>query len=503
MADITIHDLLAWEPRLQLMRRPLPGSSTAEDVGERDVSWAVTVRAAAPMLNPLRGGELVLLPDRVLAESGLALPVLLRELGTHSVSAAVVETAPAVASPVPVLIAPELSVEFETELNRMLTERRGELYQAGTELGRLLASSSVSHDLGGLVRTASMFLSAPIAVMDSRGTVLERSSADAVPGGAVRTAMTMLGSREWRENRLVFKLTSGDVIWIGPVARDNRALVRLASERIAQAVEAILQRTVDERPRGAARATALNGLLSGTDEAARRTGPLLGLAPDATYRVILLSDPAVSLEAQRTFSQIGIAHEAGMIDGAQALVLQPRREPVESRRASTRPGGKLLAKALAVPGPHWAVASAEVSGVASLPEACRQARFVALLVQRQVIAGRSAQFDRLTDIGVFRLLYELWGTPALTAFVDDALGDLRKRDKRGTLRQTFLAYLDSGGSHVETATHLGIHRNTLAYRLRQIEHLIGRDPGDPEMRLVMHLALVAGTLPPPDLHNER
>ena len=52
----------------------------------------MTVRAAAPMLNPLRGGELVLLPDRVLAESGLALPVLLRELGSHSVSAAVVET---------------------------------------------------------------------------------------------------------------------------------------------------------------------------------------------------------------------------------------------------------------------------------------------------------------------------------------------------------------------------------------------------------------------------
>ena len=83
------------------------------------------------MVGPLRGGELVLLPDRVLAESGLALPVLLRELGTHHVGAAILETPPNVAAAIPILVGPELSVEFETSLNRMLTERRGELYRMG------------------------------------------------------------------------------------------------------------------------------------------------------------------------------------------------------------------------------------------------------------------------------------------------------------------------------------------------------------------------------------
>jgi DNA-binding PucR family transcriptional regulator len=136
--------------------------------------------------------------------------------------------------------------------------------------------------------------------------------------------------------------------------------------------------------------------------------------------------------------------------------------------------------------------------VANLPAACRQAQFVALLNQHGIVPTRIAQFDRLADVGVYRLLYGLWGTPALGGFIDDALGDLRKRDKRGTLRETFLAYLNSGGSHVETAAALGIHRNTLAYRLRQIGSLIGRDPDDPEMRLVMHLALVAARLPTPD-----
>jgi hypothetical protein len=386
-------------------------------------------------------------------------------------------------------------VEFETSLNRMLTERRGELYRAGTELGRTLASGGISPDLGGLVRIASQFLGVPIAVMDSRGTVLERSSGEAVPVGGARATMAMMGSREWRDNRLLFKLPNGEIIWFGPVARDNRALVRLASDRIAQTVEAILQRTVDERPRGAARSTALNSLLIGTVESALRTGPLLGLAPDAGYRVLLFSRTADSGAVQRSLNQIGTVYEAGLIDGNQALVLQPRRDATELRRGTAKPNSKLLSKAMAVPDPDWIVSSAEVSGVSQLPAACRQARFTALLMQRDAIPTRSAQFDRLPDIGVFRILFELWGSPALATFIDDALGDLRKRDKRGILRETLLAYLNSGGSHVETASALGIHRNTLAYRLRQIGQLIGRDPGDPDMRLVMHLALVGATLP--------
>ncbi len=494
--DITIHDVLSWEPRLHLMRRPLPGVSASEDVGEREVSWAVTVRAAAPMLNPLRGGELVLLPDRVLAESGLAVAVLLRELGSHSVSAAVVETMPSVASPVPLLVAPELSVEFETDLNRMLTERRGELYRAGTELGRLLAPGGGASDLGGTIRAASQFLGVPIAVLDARGSVLGRSGSEAAPVGAARAAMAMLGNREWRDERLVLKLASGDVIWFGPVARDNRALVRLAADRIGQTVEAILQRTVDERPRGAARATALNSLLTGSDEAARRTGPMLGLPPDAAYRVVLACPTADPASLHRALAQEGIAHEAGSIDDAQAILLQPQRNAPESRRAPAR-GASRLARALGSSGAEWVAISSEVQGVANLPVGCRQAQFVAMLNQQAVIPARIAQFDRLAEVGVYRLLFELWGTAALAGFIDDALGELRRRDKRGTLRQTFLAYLNSGGSHVETATSLGIHRNTLAYRLRQIGSLIGRDPDDPEMRLVMHLALVAAQMPAP------
>jgi purine catabolism regulator len=56
------------------------------------------------------------------------------------------------------------------------------------------------------------------------------------------------------------------------------------------------------------------------------------------------------------------------------------------------------------------------------------------------------------------------------------------------------AFLESGGSQVDASQRLGIHRNTLAYRLRRIGDLIGRDLGDPRTWLTLHLALRASDL---------
>jgi hypothetical protein len=271
-------------------------------------------------------------------------------------------------------------------------------------------------------------------------------------------------------------------------------MVRLASERIALAVETVLQRTVEERPRGAARAIALHALLIGSDEDAARSAPLLGLSPDGLYRVALASRGLDLSVLQKAAGPAAVLHEAGENDGAQVVVVQSRRDAPESRRTTAR-GGKQLWRGVSPGEGDWLATSAAVTGAAQLPTAYQQAEFISLLLQRRALVGPLAQFDRLAEIGVFRMLYELWGTPALASFVDDALGELRKRDKRGTLRATLLAYLNAGGSQVETAAALGIHRNTLAYRLRQIEGLTGRDPADPDFRLVTHLALVAATLP--------
>jgi DNA-binding PucR family transcriptional regulator len=104
------------------------------------------------------------------------------------------------------------------------------------------------------------------------------------------------------------------------------------------------------------------------------------------------------------------------------------------------------------------------------------------------------------DLGPYALLYPLWGTPESRRFVAGILGDLPAHDTRhgGDLLPTLLAYLRHGGAAGDAAADLGIHRNTLAYRLRRIEELCGRSPLDPAQHLSLHLAALLHTLPPPE-----
>jgi DNA-binding PucR family transcriptional regulator len=138
--------------------------------------------------------------------------------------------------------------------------------------------------------------------------------------------------------------------------------------------------------------------------------------------------------------------------------------------------------------------SAPASGVARLPAAAREAEFIARLQTESRFPHQAVSFDSIDDIGAFQLLYPLRDTSELRRFVSEALGTLEGRDQKGTLRQTLRAYLETGGSHADASHRLGIHRNTLAYRLRRIGELIGRDVADPRLWLTLHLALWASDL---------
>jgi purine catabolism regulator len=138
--------------------------------------------------------------------------------------------------------------------------------------------------------------------------------------------------------------------------------------------------------------------------------------------------------------------------------------------------------------------SAPAFGVASLPAAAREARFVAALQAQARLPRKAASFQSVDDVGALRLLYQFRESVELQQFVADALGNLERMDPRGTLRTTLRAFLEAGGSHVDAATRLGIHRNTLAYRLRRIGELLGRDVADPASWLTLHLALAASDM---------
>ena len=508
-AEITLADLLAWVPRLRLPAQgepPIPAETAATRPGgravppinslERELTWAVTVRASSPMLPPLRGGELVLLPRRVLAESGVSLPLLLRELSSHQCCGVVLDGVPSGTAPLPLLVTTSVGPEFENEINRLLTQRRGELYRSGTELEHLLSdlANSGAEAAQALTAVAGQ-LAVALTVMEPRGGVMLTTT----PEPSLPTALPAI--RGWHNDRLALAMSDGRTLWVGPVPRASRALIRLVGERVATAIDSALLRASQARPRGPARSMALQSLVVGSVPDPLTRASALGLAADGHIRVALASTDAGTAGLLRSLGPLGTVHDGTTLDGLPLGLIEVRPEPSptgpgrgRSPSREARPAYRSV-PATIPPAQGWLAVSGVATGVASLPDALREARFLAALLQAGIIGGPLARFDVVDDLGAYRLLYRLWGTRDLARFAADALGDLPFRDKKGALRRTLLVYLETGGSHVDAAERLGIHRNTLAYRLKQIGLLTGRNPTDPDCRLVLHLALLATSLP--------
>ena len=493
MAEITIGDLLTWEPRLSLYHDDfLDGSELRALDEDREVTWVVTVRASLPVLPPLRGGELVIVPQRTVVDTGIPLQELLREIASRGATGIIFDTPFEVPEGLVRLLADPIPVDLESDVNRLLTEQRGSIYRSGTELGRVLQqANSLGVDVEQVLKSASTYLDMDASVVGPNAELLASS---APQNGYSPKLRTVTGNRAWNGDYYGTRLAGTETLWLGPVTSDRRALTRLVADRLAVAVEEALAHAIEVRPRGSARSVALSGLFSASATDAARGAASLGLPANGTFRVVLSANPADRLAIQRDLTPYGAVHDAADFDAYAATLIEVRgrAKPPESERKPRIAG---VARQGAPRG-RWAAISGPVGGAAQIPEAARQARFVATLIEHGLVDGETMRFDRVADVGVFRLLYPLWGSPELEAFAVDALGKLLTADRRGTLRATLLAYLEAGGSQVEAAARLGVHRNTLSYRLRQIGALTGAEPINPESHLALHMALLASMLPP-------
>ncbi|MBP0462058.1 PucR family transcriptional regulator, partial [Streptomyces montanisoli] len=123
-------------------------------------------------------------------------------------------------------------------------------------------------------------------------------------------------------------------------------------------------------------------------------------------------------------------------------------------------------------------------GLAELPEAWHEAVGAARAARARPALGPVAQW---ADIGAYRLLTHLppGRDPAVAPLLAPAHAELAS---------TAESYLDHAGQAGRTAAALGIHRQTLYYRLSRIEHLTGLDLARGEDRLLLHMALKAARL---------
>ncbi|HOW95029.1 MAG TPA: helix-turn-helix domain-containing protein, partial [Mycolicibacterium fallax] len=73
--------------------------------------------------------------------------------------------------------------------------------------------------------------------------------------------------------------------------------------------------------------------------------------------------------------------------------------------------------------------------------------------------------------------------------IDPRVDELRAKDPM--LADTLRVYLDSFGEIAAAAAQLHVHPNTVRYRVRRIEQLLGTPLADPDVRLVLSLSLRA------------
>ncbi|MFE4666560.1 PucR family transcriptional regulator [Streptomyces sp. NPDC056716] len=132
-------------------------------------------------------------------------------------------------------------------------------------------------------------------------------------------------------------------------------------------------------------------------------------------------------------------------------------------------------------GPVAAGIAAGHTGLAELGTAWREATAAARAALAEPRLGPVADW---ASIGPYRLLTALppdaAHDPAVTALLSPAHRDLAR---------TAETYLDRAGQAARTAAELGIHRQTLYYRLSRVEQLTGLDLDDGEDRLLLHMAL--------------
>ncbi len=522
MAELILRDLCRWDRRFVLA---CPPGLSEESALERPISWAISVRAAPPFLPPPRGDELVILSGRILREiqaSGLAEADDLLETLAEAPIAALVTEPNLIEEPVgslPILLFPgPLPLDLESTLNRLLTEQRRALYRLSTELTRELSRAALSGGLDAVLQAAALASNRSLLLQDSEGRLL--TAAGPTPTPAPPTALaqarphpaTRLLSESRGERLLTAIAAGGRVAYLSLLAEAGETTER---DRLVLSLLAGLCASLLAQESRTARPTPLSQLVADLllGRVSESTLPLvaqrIGLGPNQPVIVALFAanEPEAAEGILRRILEPSARDRLTPLGDTMAFLLTEEEARAIENRArglvrSTFPERlTLLPPRFADPSvqsrPAWFLVFAEpVPHLRAVPQGLRQARFLAGLIREGALPSPVARFDTLADTGPFAFLYALWGENRAANLARSLLGPLLGEDERAQeLLRTLAAFL-ACGSASEVAAHLGIHRNTVAYRLAQISELTGRNLADPRDRLLLHLALMLVSMPP-------
>ncbi len=521
----------------QLLRLALPVGTTVAAGSPglvRPVTWVSVLNTRPPAFSDLRGGEIALLSlDAMhLLSDKLTLVSLVRDLAEMQVAAVGVQgeigrpaQATAEELSVPLLRLPDTASLRRTE-NRIAQvlmghpvspEERGQqvreqLLQISTENRGLAALTGILATLIGKTvvvqdkRLHPLALAGPLTE-SPRWPAIEDMLYDMNPLPAlfrdrvevaqaspdpVAVSLPRFGLRRLVAPIVAGKMGRGFLSLIFD-ADDPFDALDVAFARHGAAVCALEMakekaiREAQKRVQGNVLEQFLGGMISESEALLRLTR--LGYQPDQQYTTLYMGGLRENVPTARQIEAL-CNEQAGAL-GCGALV-----QPYGSEVIVFCEGDEDLARdlALAVQGRVDERYQAQVA--VGLGQRAGDLQAWRASYQQAVAAFRMAHQWRLTtplsfgQMGVYRLLSLLVGSPELSKFYYETLGELAEENPQNNeFIATLEAFFEEHGNLTRTAKRLHVHRNTLLYRMERIKEISGLDLNNPETRLAVHLAL--------------
>ncbi|MEU0810233.1 helix-turn-helix domain-containing protein [Streptomyces sp. NPDC005970] len=201
----------------------------------------------------------------------------------------------------------------------------------------------------------------------------------------------------------------------------------------------------------------------------------------AAVCVLAGAGPAVPAGPMASLAALVRLRASTALDPARTAAERLLRSPEAAARAAAPGSGAGTGR-----GGGFAGVSEPRRGLDDLPAAWPEALAAARAARADPRLGPVAEWSA---IGPYRLLAALPARagpdPAVRALLEPSHAELAR---------TAEAFLDCAGQASRTAQALGIHRQTLYYRLSRVEQLTGLDLDAGEDRLLLHMALKSARL---------
>lgn len=468
----------------------------SDEARNRPIAWVRVLRARVPAFDALDAGDLVIAPASALAvvapgEAELrelvtalaAVPVsgvLLVEGDASAPGSVALDSAAAAlrAIALPALRLPRTdTLALERSLVGFIVARGAELErQAALLEGELRRRALEGGGVAALVATVSSFLGRALALEAGRGASTVIHAPVQAPSAATDAARYQADARG-ATIALRVPLPSasgadGSLVILG--AEPPSELARVTLPRVAGLLALELAR--EEAVRGAA-------------DLARRAEPMPGAGPPWVVLLARQREPGGEDDAPAArMAREATRRALRLLAPARRLALRGDADSLEVRLVLA--GGEddvrrivqRVAEALSRP----VAASRPFTSPADRPAAEAEARSTLEAALHLDHPPAIAQAARLPIYRMLGAVHKLPDGPRLARAVLEPLLDARpdvRRERLATLR-ALLAH----GSVGEAAAALGVHRNTVAYRLRGIEAATGWRLADPELRLPLAVA---------------